>query len=186
MKEQTVEIVEEIFRVFARHGADAYFGEPVSQQAHALQAAHLAEQERAPDALVVAALLHDIGHLVHGAAEDIADQGVDARHEAAGEAWLQRWFGAEVTEPVRQHVAAKRYLCAVDPTYLSKLSPASVQSLALQGGPFGQEEVQEFEANPHYAAAVSLRRWDDEAKIADLEVPGLEHYRARLETMAQA
>ena len=103
---------------------------------------------------------------MHGAAEDIADQGVDARHEAAGEAWLQRWYGAEVTEPVRLHVAAKRYLCAVDPTYLSKLSPASVQSLALQGGPFGQEEVQEFEANPHYAAAVSLRRWDDEAKIA--------------------
>jgi phosphonate degradation associated HDIG domain protein len=186
MKEQSMEIVAEIFRVFERHGADAYFGEPVSQQEHALQAAHLAEQEHAADALVVAALLHDIGHLVHGAGEDIADQGVDARHEAAGEAWLSRWYGPEVTEPVRLHVAAKRYLCAVDPAYLPKLSSASIQSLALQGGPFNKEEIAEFEANPHYAAAVSLRRWDDEAKIVDLDVPGLEHYRARLAAKARA
>lgn len=186
MKTRTIEIVEEIFRVFARHGAEAYFGEPVSQQEHALQAAYLAEQEHAAEALVVAALLHDIGHLVHGAGEDIADQGVDARHEAAGEAWLHRWYGAEVTEPVRLHVAAKRYLCAVDTTYLSKLSPASVQSLALQGGPFRTEEIAEFEANPHHSAAVSLRRWDDEAKIPGLEVPGLAHYRARLQALVQA
>jgi phosphonate degradation associated HDIG domain protein len=183
-KEQTVEMVEEIFQVFARHGADAYFGEPVSQQEHALQAAYLAEQAQAMDALIVAALLHDIGHLVHGEGEDIADQGVDARHETAGEAWLHRWYGETVTDPVRLHVAAKRYLCAVDPTYLSKLSPASIQSLELQGGPFGPEEIQEFEANPHYRAAVSLRRWDDEAKVPGLEVPGLENYRVRLTNLA--
>ena len=181
-----MEIVDEIFRVFARRGADAYFGEPVSQQEHALQAAHLAEAANASDSLIIAALLHDIGHLVHGEAEDIAEQGVDARHEAAGEAWLHRWYGAAVTEPVRLHVAAKRYLCATDPSYLAKLSPASVQSLALQGGPFDVAEVREFETNPHYAAAVSLRRWDDEAKIPGLEVPGIEHYRARLTQMAQA
>jgi phosphonate degradation associated HDIG domain protein len=178
--ERPLEIVETLFALFAQRGEDAYFGEPVSQQDHALQAAYLAEQEHASDALVVAALLHDIGHLIHGEAEDIADRGVDARHEAAGEAWLRRWFGPEVTEPVRLHVAAKRYLCATDPGYLARLSPASVQSLALQGGPFTPAEVQAFEANPHCAAAVRLRRWDDAAKIPDLPVPGLEHYRERL------
>ncbi len=186
MNAQVRERVDEIFRIFAQHGAEAYFGEPVSQQEHALQAAFLAELAHAPDALIVAALLHDIGHLVHGESEDIAEQGVDACHEAAGEAWLHHGFRSEITEPVRLHVAAKRYLCAVDPTYLVKLSPASVQSLALQGGPFTPGEVQEFEANPHAMAAVALRHWDDAAKIADLDVPGLEHYRTRLEAQAQA
>ncbi len=174
-------IIDDVFALFAERGADAYFGEPVSQLEHALQTAHLAEQAKASDALVVAALLHDIGHLIHGEAEDVADQGADARHEAAGEAWLRRWFGEEVTEPVRLHVAAKRYLCATDPSYLIRLSPASRQSLALQGGPFDSAEVQAFEANPHYAASVRLRLWDDSAKIPGLDVPGLQHYRVRLD-----
>lgn len=175
-----MEIVEEIFALFDRRGGNAYFGEPVSQQAHALQAAALAEREEAPNSLVVAALLHDIGHLLHQEGEDIAERGVDARHEMLGETWLQTWFRPEVTEPVRLHVAAKRYLCATDPTYQAQLSLASLHSLALQGGPFAPEEVKQFESNPHYAAAVRLRRWDDEAKVSGLATPPLEHYRDRL------
>jgi phosphonate degradation associated HDIG domain protein len=174
-------IIDEIFSLFENRGDEAYFGEPVSQTEHALQAAYQAESERAPDTLVVAALLHDIGHLVHGLSEDVADSGVDGRHEAVGEAWLSRHFGPEVAEPVRLHVAAKRYLCAMDAAYGEQLSPASVQSLALQGGPFSPAEVKAFEQNPLFREAVRLRRWDDAAKIPGLKVPGLEHYRARLE-----
>jgi predicted HD phosphohydrolase len=110
---------------------------------------------------VVAALVHDIGHLLQNLPEDIADRGSDAHHEDVGHAWLARHFGPEVTEPVRLHVEAKRYLCRVDPGYLKRLSPASVQSLALQGGPFDDAEVREFENRPHYRDAVRLRTWDD-------------------------
>jgi len=176
-------VVEEIFRIFEKLGGDAYFGEPVSQREHALQAAHQAEQEGAPQALVVAALLHDIGHLVHGLSEDIADRGVDARHEEAGEAWLAQHFPPEVTEPVKLHVAAKRYLCR-DPQYFSELSPASVQSLALQGGPFSDDEARQFEAHRYHRQAVRLRRWDDRAKIPGLAVPDLEHYRLSLAALS--
>jgi [1-hydroxy-2-(trimethylamino)ethyl]phosphonate dioxygenase len=174
-------VVEEICGLFAARGSAAYFGEPVSQQEHALQAAWLAEEEGAKDSLVVAAVLHDIGHLLHDLPETIADTGVDAQHEEIGNGWLMRHFGPEVTEPVRLHVAAKRYLCAVEPEYFAELSPASVQSLELQGGPMGTEEVAEFEANPFWRDAVLLRRWDDRAKVSGWEVPGLEHYRARLD-----
>ncbi|HEU0177888.1 MAG TPA: HD domain-containing protein, partial [Blastocatellia bacterium] len=107
-------IVDEIIELFARLGGGAYFGEPVSQLEHALQTAFQAEQESAPDALIAAALLHDIGHLLHKLPEDIADRGIDGRHERVGAMWLARNFPAAVTEPIRMHVAAKRYLCSVD------------------------------------------------------------------------
>jgi phosphonate degradation associated HDIG domain protein len=174
-------IVDDIIRLFETQGHAAYYGEPVSQKEHALQTAHQAEQEGASSALIVAALLHDIGHLLRRLPEDIAARGVDSRHEAAGETWLARHFGPAVTEPVKLHVAAKRYLCAVEPDYQGQLSPASVQSLHLQGGPFGRDEIAAFEKNPHYREAVQLRRYDDQAKIPGWEVPGLEHYRERLE-----
>jgi phosphonate degradation associated HDIG domain protein len=179
-------IVDEIVAMFVSRGDEAYFGEPVSQTEHALQAAYQAEQEGAPDALIVAALLHDIGHLVHGQGEDVADRGIDAGHERVGEAWLARYFGPEVVEPVRLHVAAKRYLCAVDPEYRAQLSPASVQSLSLQGGPLSDRLVQEFERQPYYREAVRLRRWDDMAKVPGLEVPGLEHYHEKLQAVARS
>lgn len=174
-------VVEEIFRIFQRRGDETYFGEPVSQKEHALQAAHQAEQEGADPRLVVAALLHDIGHLVHGMGEDVADRGIDARHEDAGETWLARHFDPAVTEPVKLHVSAKRYLCRIDPGYLAELSRASVQSLSLQGGPFNADEARQFEMHPYYREAVRLRRWDDRAKIPGLAVPELEHYRPVLE-----
>ncbi len=173
-------VIDDIVRLFRLRGGEAYFGEPVSQSEHALQAAYLAEQERRPDEEVVAALLHDIGHLVHGLPEDIAERGRDARHEDAGAIWLARHFRRAVVEPVRLHVAAKRYLCAVDPGYLSQLSPASVLSLRLQGGPMDPAEAAAFERHPYHEAAIRLRHWDDRAKVPGLPVPDLEHYRERV------
>ena len=170
-----------IFQIFEAKGGDAYFGEPVSQLEHALQAAHYAERENAPPWLVVAALLHDIGHLLHDLPEHIADLGIDSRHEDLGHFWLAQYFGPEITAPVRMHVDAKRYLCATDPEYLKLLSPASVQSLQLQGGPFTEEEARAFEQKPFAREAVRLRRWDDLAKVPGMLVPDLEHYRAMIE-----
>jgi [1-hydroxy-2-(trimethylamino)ethyl]phosphonate dioxygenase len=176
-------VADAIITLLRDHGDAAYFGEPVSQRTHALQCAALAAGEGAAPALVAAALLHDIGHLLHGLGESIADRGVDARHEDAGHDWLTRQFGAEVTEPVRLHVDAKRYLCAADPSYAAGLSPASVQSLELQGGPFTKSQLRAFADLPFAAEAIRLRRWDDAAKIDGLEVPDVEHYRVLLTSL---
>ncbi len=173
----------EVARLMQRRGGEAYFGEPVSQLEHALQAAWFATQANSAPSLVAAALLHDIRHLLHDLGEDVADQGIDTRHEDAGYDWLIERFGPAVADPVRSHVAAKRYLCAVDGEYLARLSPASVQSLALQGGPFTAEEVREFEQLPYYRDAVRLRRWDDAAKRPGFAVPALETYSALLDAL---
>ena len=174
-----MDCVERIFDLFSGRGDAEYFGEPVSQKEHALQVAHFAVQDGASEPLIVAALLHDIGHLLAGT-EDMAERGIDGRHEDAGWAWLSAHFGPEVTEPVRMHVDAKRYLCRADPSYLETLSPASVLSLELQGGAFDENDAHRFERQPHAMDAVRLRRWDDRGKIAGLGVPGLEQYRSLL------
>jgi [1-hydroxy-2-(trimethylamino)ethyl]phosphonate dioxygenase len=148
----------------------------INQRAHALQAAWLAEQAGCDAALITACLLHDIGHMVHVLGEDPAKDGIDDRHEELGEAWLARWFGAEVTEPVRLHVAAKRYLCATEADYFAKLSPDSIRSLALQGGPMSADEVAAYRASPHAEAATMLRRFDEGAKVKGLETPPVGHF----------
>ena len=181
-----MKIIDEIFSLFKTRGAAAYHGEAVSQTEHALQSAELAGREGASDQLVVAALLHDIGHLLDGHDEDFAERGHDGRHEHAGCAWLSAHVGPAVTEPIRLHVAAKRFLCSVDPDYLAGLSNASRVSLRLQGGPMSAVERAEFEANPYFRDAVRLRHWDDTAKIPELAVPGLEHYRDRLLAAVEA
>ncbi|WP_229743687.1 phosphonate degradation HD-domain oxygenase [Aliidongia dinghuensis] len=163
--------------LFTRHGGDGYFGERVTQAEHALQSAALAEDEGAAPALVVAALLHDVGHLIHTGGEDIADRGIDARHEAIGATYLARLFGPAVVEPVRLHVPAKRYLCAIDKGYWQDLSPASKQSLELQGGVFSPDEAEAFANLPQAQDAVRLRRWDDRAKVMGLETRPIESYR---------
>jgi [1-hydroxy-2-(trimethylamino)ethyl]phosphonate dioxygenase len=173
--------VDTILEMFAVAGNAAYFGEDVSQTEHALQAAHLAVGANADDELIVAALLHDIGHLLCGLPENAAKHGIDDAHEEIGAAWLEGHFVPAVTAPVRLHVAAKRYLCAVDSRYQAALSTASQLSLQLQGGPMAPHLVREFEQGPHFAAAVALRRWDDAAKVAGLAVPGLNRYRGSLQ-----
>jgi [1-hydroxy-2-(trimethylamino)ethyl]phosphonate dioxygenase len=147
---------------------------------HSLQAAYAAEQDGAPATLVAAAVLHDYGHLIHDLPEDIASQGIDSLHEQIGAAFLAAYFGPVVVGTIRLHVAAKRYLCAIDPGYLAELSPASAQSLTLQGGPFDAAEIAAFEAAPHFFDAVRLRRYDDIAKEPGAWTPDREHYRGAL------
>jgi phosphonate degradation associated HDIG domain protein len=175
--------LETIIGLFAEHGAREYLGEPVSQLEHALQTARLAVEQGASDALVVAALLHDVGHLLDDRAADAAERGVDARHEDTGDRFLSQYFDKKVTEPIRLHVSAKRYLCAVDDVYLNQLSAASVQSLVMQGGPMSGEEAEAFVTLLHADDAVNLRLWDDEAKQAGLNVPGLDAYVPYLQRM---
>ncbi len=168
--------IEHIRKLFAERGDSAYGGEAVSQREHALQAAHFARESGATAALITAALLHDVGHLLHHLPDDAPDEGVDDLHEELAGRWLGRWFGAEVIEPARMHVEAKRYLCAVEPAYQGQLSPASLVSLALQGGPMTDAEVEAFRRSPHAVGAVALRRWDDAAKDPTLCVAGLDDY----------
>jgi phosphonate degradation associated HDIG domain protein len=174
------ELVDEIMRLMTERGVESYFGEPVSQLEHALQTAWLASQANSTPALIAAALLHDLGHLRHDLGEGIGADGIDTRHEQLGYDWLLARFGPAVAEPVRDHVAAKRYLCRVDPEYYAQLSPASIQSLGLQGGPFSEDEASAFECLPRYREALQLRRWDDAAKVPGLPVPPLEEYRPLL------
>lgn len=174
-------LIDEIFTVFREQGAGAYLGEPVSMTEHMLQSAYAAERDGAPPRLVAAALLHDYGHFIHDYEEDAAEHGIDTQHEEVAHAFLSEHFGPEIAEPIRMHVAAKRYLCATDPSYMSELSPASIHSLELQGGPYSPGEVAEFEASPYAADAVRLRRYDDIGKVEGLETPDLEHYRPVLE-----
>ena len=148
----------------------------INQRAHALQAGLLAEQAGCAPALITASLLHDIGHMVHDLGQNPAERGIDDRHEDVGDAFLRRYFGPDVTEPVRLHVAAKRYLCAVEPDYFSRLSPDSVLSLGLQGGPMSADEASAFGANPHARDAVQLRRFDEGAKVKGLATPPTEHF----------
>jgi phosphonate degradation associated HDIG domain protein len=168
--------VDEIRELFEGGGDRQYGGERVTQLAHALQCAAAAEAAGAPAPLIVAALLHDVGHLVHELGPRPAERGIDDRHEERGAEWLARRFGPDVTEPVRLHVGAKRYLCAVEPGYFQGLSPASVRSLALQGGPFDAEGAAAFIGGPHAEEAARLRRWDEAAKVAGLATPELAHF----------
>jgi [1-hydroxy-2-(trimethylamino)ethyl]phosphonate dioxygenase len=178
--------IDEIFRIMRERGSSQYLGEPVSLAEHMLQSAHAAEADGASGTLVAAALLHDFGHLIHDGPEDAADHGLDTRHEEVAHAFLSRWFGPEVAEPIRMHVAAKRYLCAIDPSYLRQLSPASLQSLELQGGPYGPEEIASFASSPYAEDAVRLRRYDDVGKAPGIAMPDLEHYRPLLESVIKA
>jgi [1-hydroxy-2-(trimethylamino)ethyl]phosphonate dioxygenase len=177
-------ITDEILAIFERRGAGAYFGESVSMTEHALQAACFAQGAAASPALIVAALLHDVGHLVEEVPDDLADWTADAHHEEIGGHWLAKRFRPEVSEPVRLHVPAKRYLLATDVKYFAKLSPASVITLKLQGGPMTAHEVAKFETERFYREAVRVRQWDDQGKVAGLKTPSLREYRTLIEELA--
>jgi gamma-butyrobetaine dioxygenase len=177
---------EEIASVYAQRGSAVYFGEAVSMTEHGLQAAYFAQAAAAPDALVIAALLHDVGHLIESVPDDLAEWKTDAHHELAGSRWLAARFGAQVCEPVRLHVPAKRYLCATDPAYFSRLSAASVVTLNLQGGPMSSAELAAFEAEPYHREAILVRQWDDQGKITGLRTPEFSHYCDLIDRLAAA
>ncbi len=169
--------VETIGELFAGPRARDHLGEPVPIGEHMLQAGALAEAAGAEGALVAAALLHDTGHLL-GENED--------RHGQAGANWLSQWFGAAVTEPVRLHVPAKRYLCAADAEYFGLLSAESVRTLSLQGGPMTPAEAAAFGALPFSRDAVSVRRWDDQAKDPAVTAPRFAHFAPLLEALVRS
>ncbi len=173
--------IADIEHLFQTKGLAQYDGEPVTQLGHALQSAHLAEQAGSSSALIAAALLHDLGHLLHDMGGTPTQRGLDDLHQYRCLPFLRALMGPATLEPIRLHVDAKRYLCAREPGYLESLSPDSQRSLALQGGVFDETQAQVFEALPFAQDAVRLRRWDDEAKCADAEVPALPHFLRHVE-----
>lgn len=176
---------QDIVRLLSDHGAKQYGRESVSQLEHALQCAHLAEVASESDELIIASLLHDVGHMLMaqsaGAVEVNTDR--DDLHQYTLLPFLRGQLPDAVLEPIRLHVDAKRYLCQAEAEYLSSLSDASVHSLALQGGVFDKEQAFVFLQQPHAQEATRLRRYDDQAKVAGLTVPPLEHYLPRLERL---
>jgi [1-hydroxy-2-(trimethylamino)ethyl]phosphonate dioxygenase len=169
-------ITAQIIILFNEKGHSEYGGEVVTQLEHALQCATLAKENGSSDALITASLLHDIGHILHDLPEDAPDEGIDDYHENLAARFLQQHFPLSVSEPVRLHVAAKRYMCTVEPSYFEKLSPPSVQSLEIQGGLMNEEEIWTFEQNPFHQDAVQLRRWDDMAKDPDWKTDPIEAF----------
>lgn len=171
-----IRTVDELIRLY-RERADLPYGlTDVTQLQHALQGAHLARSEGHPPALVVATLFHDVGHLLGRLNDNPAERGIDDRHEVSGGRILAALFGEAVAQPTRLHVAAKRYLCAVEPDYFAQLAPDSVLSLKLQGGPMSAAECEAFRREPGWQEALLVRRWDDRAKAPDAQVPGLDAY----------
>ncbi len=167
--------VRQIEELYQLHGSRAYFGEPVTQLEHALQSGWLALQDAASDALVTAALLHDIGHLVTGLAGSPSLAGIDDRHQFRALPLLAD-FPATVLEPIRLHVEAKRYLCRGP--YIETLSPDSRRSLVLQGGPLDDDAAHAFALDPFSAQAIAVRLWDDRAKVQGIATPDLNHFLA--------
>lgn len=175
------DVLARIDYLFAARGGDEYHGEAVTQLEHALQCALLAEQTGEPAEAIASALLHDLGHLLHGHGEEYLEHGIDDRHEELGARFLTYAFGPAITEPIRLHVPAKRYLCATHAGYFETLSPASVRSLELQGGPMNSDEVRAFELRAHFHTAAKVRAFDDKAKIVGLPTPPYSHFRKYLE-----
>jgi phosphonate degradation associated HDIG domain protein len=176
----TAAVVDHILEIYRTRG-DRHYGEDVSEREHALQCAEFAKMFGESEQVVLATLLHDYGHLLHDMGEQIADEGHDARHEDLGADYLQTYFPAEIVEPIRLHVASKRYLCGVNPEYLQGLSESSIKSLHLQGGPMSFEECRAFEQHPHFANAIKVRRYDDMGKVPGMKTADFESYRTTLE-----
>lgn len=170
------DIIADILKLFNDKGHSEYGGEAVTQLEHALQTATLARENNASDQLITAALLHDIGHLLHDLPNDAPLKGIDDVHENKAAVFLRKYFPEAVTEPVRLHVMAKRYLSSTEETYYSLLSEPSKQSLVLQGGLMSSAEVSAFEQNPFFSDAVMLRKWDDQAKVQELTTAPVEDF----------
>lgn len=167
----------EILTLLRESGRQAYYGEPVTQLEHALQSAQLARDAGAGDDVVVAALLHDIGHLLDDGR--LHEQLGVIDHDRAGADFLRtRGFPEKIVSLVEGHVDAKRYLVATNPAYAARLSPASVETLKLQGGPMSAEESAAFERDPLFRDKLRLRSWDEQAKIPGAACAPLKDYAA--------
>ena len=189
MTDQTLtkaNIVDFLGDIFDRRGDEEYLGEPVTMAEHMLQGATLAEKAGHREEIVVAALLHDIGHFTSEFGTFSMDDTEDRYHEEAGAQVLEEFFPTIVTDCVRYHVAAKRYLCATKPEYFKRLSEASVHSLNLQGGPMSAAEVAEFEANSNVKDIVAVRYLDDAGKHPDMETPGFAHFAPMVQRVVDA
>ena len=170
-------VVQQIVSVFNQRGSENYGIEPVTQLEHAIQSAELAKHSGAASSLIVAALLHDIGHILgNHPLPDGHSKNYDDKHETSAYGWLREHFGQRVADPVRLHVAAKRYLCTVEPSYCDQLSPTSLKSFHDQGGVMSAEEKAAFEKEAYFEEALRLRRWDDAAKDPDAEIPAIEEF----------
>ncbi|HVJ23482.1 MAG TPA: HD domain-containing protein [Burkholderiales bacterium] len=169
-------VIEDLIKLYEVKGGREYEGEGISQLEHALQSAQFAEQAGAAPALVCAALLHDVGHLLNDKGETPTLRGVDDLHQYAALPFLRPYFPEAVLGPIRLHVDAKRYLCATRPDYYERLSVDSKRSLKLQGGVFAPAEAERFIGQPHAADAVQVRLWDDAAKVRGAATPGLAHF----------
>ncbi|WP_027237573.1 (R)-1-hydroxy-2-trimethylaminoethylphosphonate oxygenase [Leisingera caerulea] len=176
-------IVEFIGGIFDRRGDEEYLGEPVTMAEHMLQGATIAEQNGQPEEIIVGALLHDIGHFTSEFGMFSMDDTEDRYHEEAGAEVLEQFFPSVITDCVRYHVAAKRYLCATKPEYFNRLSEASIHSLKLQGGPMDAEEVAEFEKNPNLKQIIAVRYLDEAGKRADMETPDYWHFAPMVQRM---
>ncbi|CUI00820.1 (R)-1-hydroxy-2-trimethylaminoethylphosphonate oxygenase [Leisingera aquaemixtae] len=176
-------IVEFIGGIFDRRGGEEYLGEPVTMAEHMLQGAAIAEQNGQPEEIIVGALLHDIGHFTSEFGTFSMDDTEDRFHEEAGAEVLEQFFPSVITDCVRYHVAAKRYLCATKPEYFNRLSEASIHSLNLQGGPMTPQEATEFEKNPNLKQIIAVRYLDEAGKRADMETPDYWHFAPMVQRM---
>ena len=172
--------------IFERRGGEEYLGEAVTMAEHMLQGAKLAEDGEQDDTIIVAALLHDIGHFTSEFGSFTMNDTTDRHHESAGAEILERFLPPIVTDCVRYHVAAKRYLCATRPAYKARLSEASIHSLNLQGGPMTAEEIAEFEQNPNLKAIITVRYLDDAGKKTDMDTPPFRHYAPMVQRLVDA
>lgn len=176
-------IVAFIGGIFDRRGGEEYLGEPVTMAQHMLQGATIAEQNEMSEEIIVAALLHDIGHFTSEFGTYHPDDTEDRHHEDAGAEVLGRFFPGVITDCVKYHVAAKRYLCATKPDYFKRLSAASVHTLQLQGGPMNQDEVADFEANPNLKEIIQVRYLDEAGKHPDMDTPDFWHFAPMVQRM---
>ena len=169
-------IVAFLSDIFTRRGGEEYLGEPVTMAEHMLQGATIAEQNGQEETIIVGALLHDIGHFTSEFGTFNMEDTEDRFHEDAGADVLADFFPPVITDCVRFHVAAKRYLCAAKSEYFNRLSPASVKSLELQGGPMSNAERVEFEKNPHLQEIIQVRYLDEAGKRADMDISSFSHF----------